>query len=109
VIVDAATTFRVKVATLRFQLAAVRLENAFKANFDLEQPRVPAGSEDSGQWTRLAGDIGRLVSEFPFWNGRACVYDFGTHSVIVSGPTHSHCGSWVHWSAVTHGSILNDN
>jgi hypothetical protein len=30
-----------------------QLESALKANFDPNQPRVPAGNPDGGQWTRV--------------------------------------------------------
>ncbi|MGA7458272.1 MAG: hypothetical protein WBW51_13265 [Methyloceanibacter sp.] len=32
-----------------------RLERVFKANFDPNQPRVPAGNPDGGQWTSTGG------------------------------------------------------
>jgi hypothetical protein len=35
------------------------LEHAIKANFDPNQPRVPAGNPDGGQWTDAAG-VGAL-------------------------------------------------
>ena len=32
-----------------------RLEHVFKANIDPNQPRVPAGNSDGGQWTAAGG------------------------------------------------------
>lgn len=52
-------------AATRFELALVRHDRALKAGFNPNQPRVPAGSREGGQWTdgggatRVAGDDGR--------------------------------------------------
>jgi hypothetical protein len=44
----------------RVELALKRLEKASrKANFNPNQPRVPAGNPDGGQWTDGGGDVGR--------------------------------------------------
>ena len=40
---------------LRFGPGAVRREHARKANFNSNQPRVPAGNPDGGQWTSEGG------------------------------------------------------
>jgi hypothetical protein len=42
-------------ATLRLHAAAVRLSLAFKAGFRPQQPRVPRGNADGGQWTLVPG------------------------------------------------------
>jgi len=99
------------------------------------QPRVPAGSPGGGQWTSgdggdtindgllglqsVASNIdafGRLTAELPkidflsgLTSGRWCVYQFDTFTSIVEGPTNLSCPAWVPWSAVVHGSLLNDN
>ena len=36
-----------------------KLERAVKTNFDLNQPRVPRGNPDGGQWTNTGGGSGR--------------------------------------------------
>jgi hypothetical protein len=43
-------------AELKYELAFRRLMRALKANFNPDQPRVPAGNPDGGQWTSLDGD-----------------------------------------------------
>ncbi len=40
---------------LRMQTAVLRLSFAFKAGFRPEQPRVPGGRSDGGQWTHVPG------------------------------------------------------
>ncbi len=42
-------------ATLRFHAAAIRLSLALKAGFRPQQPRVPRGNADGGQWTLVPG------------------------------------------------------
>jgi hypothetical protein len=98
-----------------------------------DQPRVPAGQPGGGQWTSgdgatndglsslqdVASNIdafGRLTAELPridflsgLTSGRWCVYQFDTFTSIVEGPTNLSCPAWVPWSAVVHGSLLNDN
>lgn len=39
------------------------LERALKANFDPNQPRVPAGNPDGGQWTDAGGSGGRTSDQ----------------------------------------------
>ncbi len=46
---------RWQLAGLRMQTAVLRLSFAFKAGFRPEQPRVPGGRWDGGQWTRVPG------------------------------------------------------
>jgi hypothetical protein len=49
--------FNVHFAGLRLKAALFRLRS--KANFDPNQPRVPAGNPDGGQWTESIGAGGR--------------------------------------------------
>jgi hypothetical protein len=100
-----------------------------------DQPRVPAGNPDGGQWTSEGGGgatgglssgigalaantnfFGKLIAELPrrdfltgVTSGRWCVYQFDTFTSIVEGPTNFSCSAIVPWSAVVHGFILNDN
>ena len=46
---------RWQLAALAFDAKMLRLGLALKANFDPNQPRVPAGRPDGGQWTRVEG------------------------------------------------------
>lgn len=46
---------RWQLAALAFDAKMLRLALALKANFDPNQPRVPAGQPDGGQWTRVEG------------------------------------------------------
>lgn len=46
---------RWRLAGLRMQTAVLRLSFAVKAGFRPEQPRVPGGRPDGGQWTRVPG------------------------------------------------------
>ena len=56
-----------ELASLRWHAAAMRVELMLiklvqlhrKAGFDPDQPRVPAGNPDGGQWTRVGGGGGR--------------------------------------------------
>jgi hypothetical protein len=45
-------------AATRFELAMVRHDRALKANFNPNEPRVPAGNPDGGQWTTGGGSAG---------------------------------------------------
>lgn len=48
-----------EIAAARFMRAAERLRDvALKANFDPNQPRVPAGDSEGGRWTRVEGWAG---------------------------------------------------
>jgi hypothetical protein len=105
-----------------------------KVNFNPSQPRVPKGSPGGGQWTDEDGGsgedgtgdpsqadalqsgfriaqtgFGTLIAEIPVRGGRQCVYKFGAFSVIVPGAANFRCIPRAHWSAVTHGRLLNDN
>lgn len=42
--------------------ACLRVRLALKAGFDPNQPRMPAGNPDGGQWTRIGGD-GSVAAE----------------------------------------------
>ena len=42
---------RYKNAAIRVEFAALRCMLALKAGFDPNQPRVPAGRREGGQWT----------------------------------------------------------
>lgn len=53
------TTLRAELACLRTLAAALRLQLAFKANFNPAQPRVPAGELGAGQWTNGGGNADR--------------------------------------------------
>jgi hypothetical protein len=91
-----------------------------KAGFDPDQPR-----DDHGRWTDTVGgggaarrsprdvvaqgDFGVLIAEIPVAGGRRCVYKFPAISIVVPGPTNFACTATAHWSAVTHGRLLNDN
>src|SRR5688500_4426169 len=41
-----------EIAAMQLRMALLRLRLALKAGFDPNQPRVPAGSSEGGQWTR---------------------------------------------------------
>jgi Bacterial CdiA-CT RNAse A domain len=47
---------RCEMAAMQLRVALLRLRLAVKAGFDPNQPRVPAGSSEGGQWTRVGGD-----------------------------------------------------
>jgi len=110
----------------RFTKPGSELE-AFYDRFELkyrsDQPRVPAGNPDGGQWTSEGGggrsaeqprrtsqvEFGILVAEIPLVRGRLCVYQFGNLRVVVPGPTNFHCPASTPMAGTTHGQILNDN
>ena len=101
------------------------------------QPRVPAGNEDGGQWTAEGGgatndvqtqdavlsfdqsnptfaaggySFGFLTAELPFFGGgRYCVYKFDFGSVIMPGPTNMLCPRMVPSDVVKNYPLLNDN
>jgi hypothetical protein len=41
----------------------------FRRGFDPNQPRVPAGNSDGGQWTRMGGDAARYREVIRDWTG----------------------------------------
>ena len=114
-------------ARFRLHLAAERVRAALKFNPNwASQPRVPAGNSDGGQWSneharsnpgtssspRLAnaGDFGTLVAQLGRGRNKLCVYKFSSFSVVVDGPLVGDvCWPSLHWSATTHGRLLNDN
>jgi len=95
--------------------------------FDPNQPRVPAGSSDGGQWTDGGGGggsgsvgdqivriasagIATLVAELPYTGGgRYCVYDIGGRHVIIPGPNYAACMPWTTYAGTWHGTLLNDS
>lgn len=50
-----AAKWRYRAAQLAFAASAARLALALHAGFRPEQPRVPAGNSDGGQWTKVPG------------------------------------------------------
>jgi hypothetical protein len=44
-------------AALAFEIKLRAYDRSLKANFNPDQPRVPAGHPDGGQWTRVAGSL----------------------------------------------------
>jgi hypothetical protein len=52
-----------EIASLRLELALLRLGETWrrKANFNPNQPRVPAGNSDGGQWTDGGGQTGERI------------------------------------------------
>lgn len=81
-------TLLAKIAATRFLLSAARLELLLKANFNPNQPRVPRGSADGGQWTGGSGGgtpssraTGPRGSSFrsPSIGGSHRIVDRGTH------------------------------
>jgi hypothetical protein len=51
-----------ELAAIGVQLKRLRLLRALKGGFNPDQPRVPAGSRDGGQWTSGGGPDGSLVA-----------------------------------------------
>ena len=48
---------RCETAAMQLQVKFFRLRLALKAGFDPNQPRVPAGSSEGGQWTRVGEGV----------------------------------------------------
>lgn len=112
--------------TARVITNIARLKLALK-QFNPNQPRVPAGQREGGEWTGTSADSdipqpsenlhlasqsyswGTLVTEIPKTIGRYCIYDFDFGLVRVEGPTNFSCQDRVLSSAVRHGILLNDN
>jgi len=57
-------TLRPRLDALRVLTAAARFQLAIKANFNPNQPRVPAGQPGGGQWTNGDG-VTQLVADKP--------------------------------------------
>ena len=55
---DAAQRIRHTITGLQLELSLLRFELALKANFNPNQPRLPAGNPDGGRWTRVGGTGG---------------------------------------------------
>jgi hypothetical protein len=89
--------------------------------YDPDQPRVPAGSPDGGQWTSgeasgeqslqiaQAYSFGSLIAEIPVPGGRRCVYQFSFGAVVVGGGVYVRCLPRIPSAGVVHGYFLNDN
>jgi hypothetical protein len=58
-----AERIRGNIIGLQLELSMLRFELALKANFNPNQPRVPAGNRDGGRWTQVVGAIGREPSQ----------------------------------------------
>jgi hypothetical protein len=118
---------RRELAAIRAELTSRRRLRSMKAGFNPDQPR-----DDHGRWTDTDGDadtsdaaaqgdvsaeairiaqagFGTLIAEIPVPGGRRCVYGFVSVRVVVPGPISFPCAPRAHWSAVTHGTLLNDN
>lgn len=52
---SAAVEWRYRAAHLAFAASAMRLALVLHAGFRPDQPRVPAGSSDAGEWTKIPG------------------------------------------------------
>ena len=123
---------RADVAWERFMAAFMRGDFRQKANFNPDQPRVPAGNADGGQWTsgaqsgqansdeqspepqptRLAQySFGTLVGQSRVRGGGwICFYKFSFGTIMAPGPTNFKCPSWVRAAGVSHGKLIaNDN
>lgn len=56
---EAAKRIQRNLIDLSFELSMLRFELALKANFNPNQPRVPAGNPTGGRWTRVAVSAGQ--------------------------------------------------
>jgi hypothetical protein len=54
---------RSRIAHLRLQVLLLQFKQSLKAGFDPNQPRVPAGDSDGGQWTDTGGSGGKPARE----------------------------------------------
>ena len=57
-------TLRARLDGARLLTAAVRLQLAIKANFNPNQPRIPAGQSGGGRWTNGDGLL-QLIADKP--------------------------------------------
>lgn len=105
----------------------------FERKFDPDQPRVPAGNSDGGQWTgedtqvdsvaedtadldavprmRFAqGEVGALVGQAIVHVGRGggkdCFYKFSYGIVALRQMANFACAQTVPWFAATHGRLI---
>jgi hypothetical protein len=102
----------------------------FERKYSPDQPRVPAGSSDGGQWTSGDGgasgesdkipsnarpaqyEIGTLIGQAIIRNGigRMCFYRFSFGIVMVPGATNLGCLSTMPSAGAVHGKLItNDN
>lgn len=120
------TKMRNDLAAASVMVNFTRLKLALK-RFEHNQPRVPAGQSDGGQWVgnssrsgtdrthdhvqRVAQSysMGTLVAQIPRKVGFDCVYKFDFGHVLVPGMTNLGCQRIVPSAGVTHGILLNDN
>jgi hypothetical protein len=119
---------RYETVAMRLQLNLREVRDArLELHYSPDQPHVPAGSPDGGQWTgdettvRLATshprhvaalggyNMGRLVTQFMTSDGRRCVYQFDFGTIVVPGPNNLSCSPITPSAAVEHGHRLNDN
>ena len=96
-------------------LAGARVSAAKDRKYSPDQPRVPAGNPDGGQWTSgsgagmrrspqgakprddvvlAQGDFGIQIAEIPVAGGRRCVYRFSAFSVVVAGAANFDALRW---------------
>jgi ribosomal protein L29 len=125
-----ALKLKAELASLRFELAMDALRR--KAGFNPQQPRMPAGNPDGGQWaegggggpgeaadvqpspepdrTRVAQySFGTLIGQSRLRDGWMCFYKFSFGTIMVRGATLG-CSLRVPAAAVSHGTLIaNDN
>jgi hypothetical protein len=103
------------------ELAA--LYESAERKYSPDQPRVPAGGPDGGQWTsgdtsaldstRLAQyEFGSLIGQAVIRNGigRMCFYRFSFGIVMVPGAINLGCLSTMPSAGADHGTLIgNDN
>ncbi|WP_454915837.1 hypothetical protein [Xanthobacter sediminis] len=117
-------------AALKLMVALVKL--GLEPKYNPDQPRVPAGTPDGGQWigvnrgtasgarsrsnfdkprwVRTAQvELGSLVTQLGSGRDIRCVYRFDHGDVVVPGPILGGCPSITPSAAVVHGQKLNDN
>lgn len=119
-----AADIRAGIAGLRLQRGIQEVQRDIRAlrallperRYDPDQPRVPAGHRDGGQWTSGGGSqvvqgysFGVFLAEIPLRSGRLCVYRFDFGSVVVPGPVNFRCVRLMPSAGVSHGRLLNDN
>jgi hypothetical protein len=118
---------RSELAQLRFDLELRKLA-AYARKYSPNQPRVPAGNPDGGQWMRegntldsssLAasaqqfaqlGEIGTLLGTAivhpSLGGGRDCFYKFSYGIVALRQSANFVCPPAIPWSAATHGRLI---
>lgn len=124
-----------ELAAIKAELAVMQRDYAARRNkaaasaaarkYNPNQPRVPGGNANGGQWTSGGGEgggidmllaqlssgysFGTLIADFETGYGRNCVYRFDFGTIVAPGATNFPCARRVLSSAVTHGYFLNDN